>query len=95
MAFKYPTVFSRKKTPKKRRHTPPFWVVLPLYLALFFKEEFYEYRLNLQRRYAREKRKGNRSASLYCRRVARDWWFAAGVRLVTFGLRLIPFAKMG
>lgn len=84
-----------KHAPKKRRYSPPWWVLAPLYLALFFKEEFTEYRLNLQRQYARKKRKGERSASLYCRRVARDWSYAAVMRLVTFILRLIPFYKAG
>lgn len=86
---------SHKKARKKRKYSPPLWVLAPLYFALYFTGDFTEYRLNLQRQYARKKRKGKRSASLYCRRVAIDWWWAAGVRLVTFGLRLIPFVKAG
>lgn len=85
----------RKLAPKKRKYSPPWWVLAPLYLALFFKEEFTEYRLNLQRQYARKQRKGKRSALLYSQRVARDWSWAAIMRLVTFILRLIPFYKAG
>ena len=83
------------QAPKKRRYTPPLWVVVPFYFALFFREEFTEYRLNLQRQYARAKRKGARSASLYCKRAVRDWSFAAVVRIGLFLLKFVPFFKAG
>ena len=71
------------------------WVVWPLYLALYGREEFYEYRLNLQRQYARAKRKGARSAKLYCKRSARDWSIAAVVRVGSFLLKFVPFLRAG
>ena len=58
--------------PKSPRTSPPWWVRVPLYIAVWPKREFGEYRINLQRKYLRElKTKGEMAARRLCRREAK------------------------
>jgi hypothetical protein len=67
---------------RQGRHSPPWWVRVPLYVATWPKAEFAEYRVNLHRKYLRERRmKGEMAARKLCRREASNWVLAAGQRI--------------
>ena len=67
---------------KRHRRSPPWWVKVPLYVAVWPKAEFAEYRINLQRKYLRAlKMKGEMEARKLCRREAKNWTIAAGQRM--------------
>jgi hypothetical protein len=71
------------KVPTKVRSQPPGWCRAALYLALWPKPEFYEYRVKLQREYLRQlKRQGRMAARRYAIRQTIHWSVVAGWRLV-------------
>ena len=86
----------RFSSPRKKRRcgTPPWWLRLSIYLAMWPKPEFYEYRVSLQRKYLKSllkesPRRGNAfryalgSLLLLRSRFAyrsSDWHFGSGCR---------------
>ena len=60
---------------------PRWWVKLPLYLAVYGHEHFYDYRISLQRRYLKKQRDmGLNAARRLARREALHYWGAACLR---------------
>lgn len=63
-----------------RRHNykmPPWWVKLPLYLAAYGHDHFYDYRISLQRRYLKKQRDhGLEAAQRLAKREASAYWWA-------------------
>ncbi len=78
---------------KKRPTSPPWWVRAPLYAAVWPREDFDEYRINLQREYIRCRRCENKAKTLkFCLRRSMQWTFAAGQR---FGYWFLFFVFRG
>ena len=76
------------------RTSPPWWVRAPLYVAVWPRADFEEYRISLQRAYIREVRKKSRVALFrFNLRQSRHWSFAAAQRF-GYWLMLI-FASRG
>lgn len=70
---------------------PPWWVKLPLYLAVYGQEHFVDYRLSLQRRYlAKQRDMSLAAARRLAQKEAVTYWFAAGERVFWAFTRLVP-----
>lgn len=72
-----------KRKKKRLWPQPPYWVRLSLYAAVWPGIEFYDYRLNLQRKYIRAYRKTRdvKHARREIRREGRLWAMAAFWRI--------------
>ena len=70
----------------RRRVSPPWWVRLPLYLALWPKLEFKEYRVKLQRSYLKKVRSGNVQTAnrLFVKEAL--FWLGAAVQRVAYAI---------